>query len=79
MGEACDVVTAFWFNVLGMPVLRTSKAVENEPSRRISIRQGMRLVRIEERAAVCGRINSEVWEITAEEWRAGHPARPGSS
>jgi len=79
MTEACDAVTGFWFEVLGMPVLRTSKAVENEPSRRISIRQGMRFVRTEERDAVCGRIPSEVWEITAEEWRAGRPARPGSA
>jgi hypothetical protein len=30
----------------------------------------MHLVRVEERDFVCGRLNSEIWEITAGEWRA---------
>ena len=39
MMEACDVVTAYWFEVLKFPVLRAPKAIANEGSRRISMRQ----------------------------------------
>lgn len=70
MTEACDAVTDFWFEVLKFPVLRAPKAIANEASRRISIRQGMRLVETCERDYVSGRLPSEVWEITAEEWLA---------
>jgi ribosomal-protein-alanine N-acetyltransferase len=70
MSEACDAVTDFWFNVLRFPVLRAPKAVHNTASRRISERQGMRLVATEDRDYVAGRFPSEIWEITAEEWRA---------
>ena len=75
MSEACDVVTDFWFETLKFPVLRAPKAVPNEPSRRISERQGMRLVGTEERDYVSGRYLSETWEITAEEWRANKNRR----
>jgi len=51
-------------------VMRTSKAVANTGSRRISERNGMRLVHTEERDYVSGRFLSETWEITAEEWHA---------
>lgn len=68
--EACAAVTAFWFDVLGFPVLRVGKAVANEPSRRISQREGMRLVGTEERDFVSGRLLAELWEITADEWRS---------
>jgi [ribosomal protein S5]-alanine N-acetyltransferase len=68
MTEACDAVTAFWFDVLKQPVLRAPKALLNEASRRISVRQGMRIVAREERDYVIGRLPSEIWEITAEEW-----------
>lgn len=70
MTEACEAVTDFWFLVLKFPVLRASKAMANEASRRISQKQGMRMIRTEERDYVSGRLLSEVWEITAEEWRA---------
>jgi [ribosomal protein S5]-alanine N-acetyltransferase len=70
MTEACDAVTDFWFNTLKFPVLRAPKAVVNSASRRISEKQGMRLVATEERDYVSGRLLSEIWEITAEEWRA---------
>ena len=69
MTEACEAVTAFWFEVLGMPVLRAPKAVANVGSRRISEKSGMRVVRVEEREYVSGRLLSEIWEITAAEWR----------
>ena len=70
MTEACEAVTDFWFNTLNFRVLRAPKAVANVPSRRISERQGMRLVATEDRGYVSGRFPSEIWEITAEEWRA---------
>jgi ribosomal-protein-alanine N-acetyltransferase len=70
MTEACEAVTGFWFEVLKFPLLRVSKALENTASRRISERQGMRLVGTLERNYVCGCLPAELWEITAEEWRA---------
>jgi ribosomal-protein-alanine N-acetyltransferase len=70
MTEACEAVTDFWFNTLNFPVLRAPKAIPNVASRRISEKQGMRLVATEDRDYVSGRFPSEIWEITAEEWRA---------
>jgi len=70
MTEACDAVTDFWFEVLKYPVLRAPKACANEASRRISEKQGMRIIERGERDYVSGRLPSELWEITAEEWRA---------
>jgi RimJ/RimL family protein N-acetyltransferase len=69
MTEAADAVTAYWFEVLKFPVLRVPKAIANEASRRISLRQGMRVVAVEERDYVGGRFLSEVWEITRQEWQ----------
>ncbi|ACL65506.1 conserved hypothetical protein [Anaeromyxobacter dehalogenans 2CP-1] len=73
--EACAAVTAYWFEVLGFPVLRVGKAAANVPSRRISERSGMRCVGVEERAFVAGRLPAEVWELTAAEWRRRHRGR----
>ncbi|MGA2570764.1 MAG: GNAT family N-acetyltransferase [Terracidiphilus sp.] len=70
MTEACAWANDFWFETLGFPVLRVSKAAANTASRRISERQGMRLVGTTEKDFVSGRLPSEIWEITAEEWRA---------
>jgi [ribosomal protein S5]-alanine N-acetyltransferase len=67
--EASIAVTDYWFDVLGMSVLRVPKAISNTASRLISERQGMRLIRREERDFVCGRLPAEIWEITADEWR----------
>lgn len=72
MSEACDAVTDYWFDVLKFPVLRSPKAVANTASQRISERQGMRVISREDRDYVSGRLPSEVWEITAEEWFS-HP------
>ncbi|MGB6875727.1 MAG: GNAT family N-acetyltransferase [Candidatus Acidiferrales bacterium] len=69
MTEACDAVTGHWFDVLKFPVLRAPKATENAASRRISEKQGMRMVASEERDYISGRLPGEIWEITAEEWR----------
>lgn len=70
MSEAVDAVTGYWFDVLGFPVLRAPKAIANTGSRRISEKQGMRVVAVEVRDYVSGRLPAEIWEITAEEWRA---------
>jgi ribosomal-protein-alanine N-acetyltransferase len=69
MTEACNAVTDFWFEVLKFPVLRVPKAIANASSRRISEKQGMRMISREDRDYVSGRLPSEIWEITAEEWR----------
>ncbi|MGB7267014.1 MAG: GNAT family N-acetyltransferase [Terracidiphilus sp.] len=68
MSEACVWANDFWFETLGFPVLRVSKAAENAASRRISEKQGMRMVGTEEKDYMCGRRASEIWEMTAEEW-----------
>jgi RimJ/RimL family protein N-acetyltransferase len=75
MTEASDAVTDFWFNTLKYPVLRVPKAIANTASRRISEKQGMRVIATVERDYVSGRLPAEIWEISAEEWRA----RRGSS
>jgi len=68
MTEAVVAVNDFWFGELGFGVLRTSKAVANAASRRISEKTGMRVVSVGESGYVSGRFASEDWEITAEEW-----------
>jgi RimJ/RimL family protein N-acetyltransferase len=70
MSEAVEVVTDYWFDALGFGVLRVPKALGNVASRRISEKTGMRVVAIEEADYVGGRFPTEIWEITAEEWRA---------
>jgi ribosomal-protein-alanine N-acetyltransferase len=70
MTEACGAITSFWFNTLKFPVLRAPKAVANIASRRISAKSGMRMVARDERDYVSGRLPTEIWEITAEEWIA---------
>jgi RimJ/RimL family protein N-acetyltransferase len=69
MTEACEAVTGYWFDILKFPVLRVPKAIANEASRRISLKQGMRVVATEERSFASGQLPAEIWEITAEEWR----------
>ena len=69
MTEACVWVNDFWFETLGKPVLRVSKAVPNRASIRVSEKMGMRLVGHGEKDYVSGRFPSEKWEITVEEWR----------
>jgi ribosomal-protein-alanine N-acetyltransferase len=69
MTEASVAVTDYWFDTLGFPIMRIPKAIENIPSRRISERQGMRVIAVEEREYVSGTWPIEIWEITAEEWR----------
>ena len=70
MLEAVTAVNDYWFDVLGFPTLRVSKAIENVGSRRISEKTGMRVVATYESDYVGGRLATEAWELTAEEWRA---------
>jgi ribosomal-protein-alanine N-acetyltransferase len=69
MSEASTAVTDYWFETLERPVLRVPKAIANLPSRRISARSGMRVIKTEDWDYVSGRFVTEVWEITREEWR----------
>ena len=70
MTEAVVAVNDYCFDVLGFSALRAPKAVRNLSSRRISEKTGMRVIAVEERDYVSGRLLSEVWELTADEWRA---------
>jgi RimJ/RimL family protein N-acetyltransferase len=69
MTEAVIAVNDYWFDVLNFPVLRAPKAVANITSRRISQKTGMRIIATGESDYVSGRLPTETWEITAEEWR----------
>lgn len=75
MSEAVEVVTDYWFDVLKFAVLRVPKAAENVASRRISEKQGMRVIAREDHEYVSGTMPTEIWEITAEEWRARKAVR----
>jgi len=70
MTEACAWANDFWFDILEQPTLRVSKAIANTASRRISLKQGMRVIGTEEANYVSGRQPSEIWELTAAEWRS---------
>jgi RimJ/RimL family protein N-acetyltransferase len=69
MTEAAKEVTRFWFENLNQPILRIKKARDNAASRAISLRQGMRCIEQTEDNYVAGRLPTEIWELTAEEWR----------
>jgi RimJ/RimL family protein N-acetyltransferase len=70
MTEAVIAVTDFWFDELGHEVLRVPKAIANTASKKISESLGMRVIDTKESDYVSGRLPTEVWEITADEWRA---------
>ena len=80
MMEASSWANDFWFDRLGFSVMRIPKAADNLPSRRISEKQGMRLIGTEMRDYVGGRMTAEIWELTADEWHAQRsnsaPANP---
>lgn len=78
MSEAAIAVTDFWFGPLSQTRLRIPKATENEPSRRLSVSSGMRVVAVDARDFVSGRLATETWEITQEEWRARRTHADGS-
>jgi [ribosomal protein S5]-alanine N-acetyltransferase len=69
MTEAAKEATRFWFEDLNQPILRIKKARDNAASRAISLRQGMRCIEQTEDDYVSGRLPTEIWELTAEDWR----------
>jgi len=71
--EACIAINRYWFGVLGKPLMQVPKAAPNEASRRISQREGMRLVSTDHGEFVSGSYPVEVWEMTREEWLASEP------
>jgi len=78
MTEASEAATDYWFNVLNFPRMRISKAIANASSRRVTEKNGMRVVAVVERDYVAGRLAAEIWEITREEWNARrNPPTPG--
>lgn len=68
MREASNVATDYWFNTLNKTVLRAPKASLNVRSKRISDSSGMRLIKTEKKEYVSGLLDSELWEITRDEW-----------
>lgn len=72
MGEACAAVNTFWFEDLRRPCMRVPKAALNEGSRRLSQREGMRLIAQGESDYVCGKLPSELWALSREAWRLTH-------
>lgn len=66
--EACEVINAYWFETLGRPVMQVPKAVGNHASRKVSQREGMRLVDTQHGDFVSGPLLKEIWELTREEW-----------
>lgn len=70
MSEAAEWVTDYWFNTLGFTVLRISKSSDNPASRRISEKQGMRLIGHKISDFVGGPAETDLWELSAEEWEA---------
>lgn len=68
MGEACEPVNRYWFETLNRPVMRVPKAVANQPSRRISEREGMQLVDTRDGHFVCGAMQQEIWELNRKRW-----------
>jgi len=77
MREACEVINDYWFVTLDRPVMVVPKAVGNQASRRISEREGMRLLRIEEGHFVGGVLGKEVWALDRGQWlgRSGATSR----
>lgn len=76
MSEACAAVNRYWFEVLGKPVMQVPKAVDNHASRRVSEREGMRLVEVQKGHFVCGVMGKEIWELERDEWLAGRNGAP---
>jgi RimJ/RimL family protein N-acetyltransferase len=66
--EACEVINAYWFQTLQRPAMQVPKAVGNHASRRVSEREGMRLIDTQPGQFVSGPMPKEIWELTRDEW-----------
>lgn len=71
IGEACKLINTYWFETLGRPVMQVPKAVGNHASRRVSEREGMRLIGTQHGNFVSGPLLKEIWETTQKEWLKG--------
>lgn len=69
--EACEVINAYWFETLGRPVMQVPKALGNEASRKVSRREGMRMIGTQDGHFVSGPMLKEIWELTRDEWLSG--------
>lgn len=72
MREASIAATDYWFNTLNKTVLRVPKAAGNSRSKSISVGSGMRLIATGKTEYVSGLLDSELWEITRDEWNKIH-------
>lgn len=77
MAEACKVINRYWFVTLGRPLMHVPKAAPNLASRRVSEREGMRLVREEEGEFVAGTLLRQTWELRREDWLGRQAAGDG--
>ncbi|WP_397453082.1 GNAT family N-acetyltransferase [Pseudomonas sp. NA-150] len=68
MQEACEVINDYWFETLKRPVMHVPKARENLASRRVSEREGMRLLEIQQGEFVMGAQCLDIWELKKEDW-----------
>lgn len=68
MREASEAINAYWFETLGRPVMQVPKATDNQASRRVSEREGMRLIATGQGDFVCGPMLKEIWEMRREDW-----------
>ncbi|MCZ9637390.1 GNAT family N-acetyltransferase [Pseudomonas putida] len=68
MREACEVINTYWFQTLARPLMQVPKAVDNDASRKVSEREGMRRVGVRDGHFVCGPMQLEIWELTRSEW-----------
>lgn len=68
MREACEVINHYWFVTLDRDVMQVPKAVGNSASRRISEREGMRLIGTSAGDFVGGRFDKETWELRRDTW-----------
>ena len=68
MQEACKAINQHWFETLARPVMQVPKAVGNDASRRVSEREGMRLINVGEGDFVSGRLGKQTWELRREDW-----------
>jgi [ribosomal protein S5]-alanine N-acetyltransferase len=76
MSEAVAAINRFWFEDLRQPVLRVKKARDNAASRAISLREGARCISQTQDDYVSGRLPTEVWELTVQDWRDRNSGSP---
>ena len=79
MTEAVVAGNDYMFDVVGLPVMRSGNAIPNQGSRRIKEKSGAKLIGIEkDRSFVEGIFDEEIWELTADDWRANREAFIGN-